>query len=354
MSDPAPIRVGLLGYGLAGSVFHAPLVDATPGMTLAAIVTSDPRRQAAAAARYPAATVLSDADALWSMAGSLDLAVVATPNRFHAPLALAALEHGLAVVVDKPFAPTAVEGHRLLAAARERGRPLSVFQNRRWDGDFLTVRRLVEAGDLGRIARFESRFERWRPTIEDDWRESGSAGDAGGVLFDLGAHVIDQALQLFGPGVSLYAETDRRRAGAEIDDDAFVALTHASGTRSHLWMSASTAQLGPRFRVLGDRAGYTKFGLDLQERDLSAGARPGDAGFGDDPPDRSGLLGSEGDLQPIPTERGRYDAFYVGVVAALRPGGPPMPVDPADSVKVLELIEAAHRSAASGETVRVG
>jgi predicted dehydrogenase len=269
------------------------------------------------------------------------------------PLALAALKAGLAVVVDKPLAPSAAEGRRVVEAAYERGRPLSVFQNRRWDGDFLTIRRLLAAGELGRVSRFESRFERWRPVIEPGFRESGAAEDAGGVLFDLGAHLIDQALQLFGPVRAVYAEADRRRVGAVVDDDAFVALTHTSGTHSHLWMSAATAQLGPRFRVLGDKAGYTKVGLDVQEDALARGARPGDPGFGVDAPERWGILGSEGDLRAAPTERGRYDAFYAGVVGALRDGAA-MPVDPADSVRVLELIEAAHRSGATGETVQVG
>jgi predicted dehydrogenase len=350
--DAPPLRVGLLGYGLAGSVFHGPLIAATPGLRLAAIVTSDPARAARAQADHPDAAILASPDDLWSIAGELGLAVVATPNRTHVPLALAALEAGLAVVVDKPLVPSATEGRRVLAAARELGHPLTVFQNRRWDGDFLTVRRLLAAGDLGRVSRFESRFERWRPVIEPGFRESGAAEDAGGVLFDLGAHLIDQALQLFGPVTTAYAEADRRRAGALVDDDAFVALTHASGTHSHLWMSAATAQLGPRFRVLGDKAGYTKLGLDVQEEALAGGARPGDPGFGVDAQDRWGLLGSEGDVRAVPTERGRYDAFYPGVVAALRDGAP-MPVDPADSVRVIELIEAAHRSAATGQTVRV-
>lgn len=350
--DAPPIRVGLLGYGLAGSVFHGPLIAATPDLRLAAIVTSDPARAARARADHPGAAIVARPDDLWSIAGELDLAVVATPNRTHVPLALAALEAGLAVVVDKPVAPSATEGRRVVAAARELERPMTVFQNRRWDGDFLTIRRLLAAGDLGRVSRFESRFERWRPVIEAGFRESGAVEDAGGVLFDLGAHLIDQALQLFGPVTTVYAEADRRRVGALVDDDAFVALTHASGTHSHLWMSAATVLLGPRFRVLGDRAGYTKLGLDVQEDALAGGTGPGDPGFGQDAPERWGLLGSEGDVRAVPTERGRYDAFYAGVVAAVRDGAP-MPVDAADSVRVVELIEAAHRSAATGQTVRV-
>jgi predicted dehydrogenase len=351
--DIAPIRVGLLGYGLAGSVFHGPLIAAASGLRLDVIVTSDPDRQARASREHPAAKILSDADNLWAQAASLDLVVVATPNRFHVPLALAAIEAGLAVVVDKPMAPSSEEARRLLATARERNLPLTVFQNRRWDGDFLTVRRLLDEGALGRVLRFESRFERWVPTVDTGWRERGAPGEAGGVLFDLGAHLIDQAVQLFGPVSLLYAEVDRRRAGAEVDDDAFVALAHVSGTRSHLWMSAATPQLGPRIRVLGDRAGYTTLGLDVQEGALANGASPADAGFGEEAPELWGVLGSEGDLRRVRTERGRYGAFYPAVAAALRDGSP-MPVDPADSVRVLELIEAAHRSASTGQTIDLG
>ncbi len=348
--DAPAIRVGLLGYGLAGSVFHGPLIAATPGLHVAAIVTANPARQARATADHAGVRLLATADELWLHAGELDLAVIATPNRSHVPLALSALEAGLAVVVDKPLATTVADGRRLLAAAHERGLPLTVFQNRRWDGDFLTVRRLIEEGALGPVGRFESRFERWRPEIEPGFRERGAPEEAGGVLFDLGAHLIDQALVLFGPVASVYAEIDRRRAGAEVDDDAFVALHHASGTRSHLWMSAATPQLGPRFRVLGGRAGYTKWGLDPQEAALANGQRPSNVGFGEDPESGWGRLGVEGETRPVRTERGRYDAFYGSVAAALR-GGTPLPVDPADSVTVLEIIESAHRSAAIGQPI---
>src|SRR5260370_15133194 len=174
--DASPMRVGLLGYGLAGSVFHGPLIAATPGLRLAAIVTSDPARAARAQADHPGAAIVVRPDDLWSIAGELDLAVVATPNRTHVPFALAALEAGLAVVVDKPLAPSGAEGRRVLAAAREGRRPLTVFQNRRWDGDFLTVRRLLATGALGRVSRFESRFERSRPVIGPGfWATSGAS-----------------------------------------------------------------------------------------------------------------------------------------------------------------------------------
>jgi predicted dehydrogenase len=207
------LRVGLIGYGLAGSAFHAPLIAATPGMELAAVVTANPERARQVRERYPGAVVVDSAERLWERAPDLDLTVVATPNRTHVPLAVAALDAGLAVVVDKPLATTAEDGRRLADEARRRGLLLSVFQNRRWDGDFLTLRRLIGEGALGEVHRFESRFERWRPTPKTGWREQGDPAEAGGVLFDLGAHLIDQALVLFGPARRVYAELDRRRPG---------------------------------------------------------------------------------------------------------------------------------------------
>jgi predicted dehydrogenase len=353
-STASPARVGLLGYGLAGRVFHAPLVAATPGLRLAAIVTSDPDRQARAGRDHPDAAVLARPEDLWDRAIDLDLVVVATPNRSHVPLALAAIERGVAVVVDKPLAPTAAEARDVLAAAERSRVPLTVFQNRRWDGDFLTVRRLVGDGALGRVLRFESRFERWRPEGSSrGWRDSGDPADAGGVLVDLGAHLVDQAILVCGPVAGVVAELDRRRPGAETDDDAFVALEHASGVRSHLWMSTVAAQAGPRFRVLGDRAAYTTWGLDPQEDALAAGMRPGDEGWGELGPGLWGSLGIDGDVRLVPTERGRYETFYAGVAATLRDGAP-LPVDPADSIGVLDILEAARRSAMDGMTVRMG
>ncbi|MEU8301265.1 Gfo/Idh/MocA family oxidoreductase [Micromonospora sp. NPDC048909] len=347
-----PLRVGLLGYGLAGRVFHAPLIAATPGLRLHAVVTRDPERRQQVRRDHPDARLVDDVDLLWRSPEALDLIVVATPNRLHVPMARAAVAAGLAVVVDKPLAATAAESRDLVAEAARLGVPLTVFQNRRWDGDFLTARRLVEEGTLGQVTRFESRFERWRPAIKPGWRESATPDEAGGGLFDLGAHLIDQAVQLLGPVHSVYAEVDRRRPGAQVDDDAFVALTHAAGVRSHLWMSAVTPQLGPRLRVLGDRAGYTTYGLDPQEEALRDGGRPGTPGWGEVPPERYGRLGVDGDLRPVPTEAGRYQSFYQQVATALRDGGP-MPVNPRDAVDTVALIELAHRSAEEGAVLPV-
>ena len=336
--------MGLIGYGLAGAFFHAPLIAVTPGLRLAAIVTSDPERSARAQNDHPGASVVSAPEWLWEHAGELDVVVIASPNRTHVPLALASLETGLPVVVDKPLAPTSAEGRRLVAEARSRRLMLTVFQNRRWDGDFLTVQRLLREGALGDVLRFESRFERWRPSVKPGWRERGAPEEAGGVLYDLGSHLIDQALVLHGPARQVYAELDHRRAGVEVDDDAFVALTHAAGVRSHLWMSAVAAQSGPRLRMLGSRAGYTKHGPDVQEDALRRGGRPDAPGWGEEGRERWGLLGAGDDLRPVRTEAGAYPRFYERIVSAVRHGAAP-PVLPEEAVAALEVIEAARRSA---------
>jgi predicted dehydrogenase len=347
------IRVGLIGYGLAGSVFHAPLIVTTPGLRLAVVVTGDPERGQQARSAHPGVRVIASADELWTRPGTIDLAVVATPNRTHVPLARAAIDAGVPVVVDKPLAVTAADGRRLVDESRRRGVMLTVFQNRRWDGDFLTLRRLLADAALGDPLRFESRFERWRPTPKGGWRERGAPDEAGGLLYDIGSHLVDQALCLFGPATHVYAEADRRRPGIEVDDDTFLALTHRSGVRSHLWMSLVAAQFGPRFRVLGSKAAFTKFGLDVQEAALKAGGRPDQPQWGEEPPAQWGTLGVGDDVRAVPTLPGAYQQLYAGVVAALRDGAPP-PVEPADSVAVLDVIEAAQRSAAEGRTVAVG
>ncbi|MEU3838958.1 Gfo/Idh/MocA family oxidoreductase [Streptomyces sp. NPDC028635] len=349
-----PLRVGLIGYGLAGSVFHAPLIAGTDGLTLDTVVTSRPERQAQARAEHPGVTTVAGADELLERAGDLDLVVIASPNKTHVPLATAALEAGLPVVVDKPVAGTAAEARELAALAEQRGLLLSVFQNRRWDNDFLTLRHLLETGALGDVWRFESRFERWRPKPKGGWRESGDPAEIGGLLYDLGSHVVDQALVLFGPVTQVYAESLVRRAGAEADDDTFLALTHAGGVRSHLYVSSTTAQLGPRFRVLGSQAGYVKYGLDPQEAALRDGHRPG-PGWGVEPEELWGRVGAgesplTGGGRPEPTLPGDYPAYYAAVAKALTGAGP-NPVTALEAADALDVLEAARRSARDGVVV---
>ena len=344
------LRVGILGYGIGGRVFHAPLVAATPGLAPAVIVTRNGAAQAAV--DYPEATVVPDADALFEQDLDLDLVVVSTPNRTHVPLALRAIEAGVPAVVDKPFAPTAAEAQQVVDAAAAKGVGLTVFQNRRLDSDFLTVRKVLDSGRLGDVFRFESRYDRWVPKPKDNWREFGDPAEAGGLLYDLGAHIVDQALQLFGPVETVYAEVDRRRPGVQVDDDVFIALHHTNGVRSHLWATTLAGTLNPRFRLLGDQATFTKFGLDVQEPQIKAGLRPGDEGWGVEPASDAGQLGVGKDVETVPTEVGRYQDFYAQVRDALR-GEAEFPVDPASAVAALRVIEAARQSSVDGRIVKL-
>ncbi len=343
------LRVGLIGYGLAGRVFHAPLLAATPGLELTTIVTADPDRQGRARLDHPDARVVRSPDDVWARADEHDLVVVASTTGTHAALATAAVDAGLAVVVEKPLAPRAAPARALVAHADGAGVMLTVFHNRRWDAEFLTVRRLVAEEALGDVHRFESRFERWRPErVPGAWREELSTDEGGGVLLDLGVHLVDQALTLLGPVSQVYAEVAARRGGS--DDDAFMALYHVSGARSHLWCSAVAAAPGPRLRVLGSAGAYVVEHLDGQEDALRAGHRPDEPGFGVEPPQRWGRLVRGDEQQPVPSERGGWSAFYAGVVGARRDGAPP-PVDPSDAVRALEVLEAARRSAVAGAVV---
>jgi predicted dehydrogenase len=334
-------NVALLGYGLAGSIFHAPFIATTPGLTLSVVVTASEERREQALREHPDVTVVGTADDVWERAADLDLAVIATPNDSHLPLGLAALDAGLAVVVDKPLALNAAEGRTLVDAAAKRNLMLTAFQNRRWDGDFLTLKALLEADELGRVSHFESRFERWRPEVGEGWRERIPPEEGGGLLLDLGSHLVDQALQLFGPVRGLYAEVDTRRPGAVADDDVFLALEHESGVHSHLWASVLAADPGPRFRVLGDEAAFVKQGLDTQEEALRSGRSPTDPGFGEEPRRRWGKLVADDEEREVPTEPGSYASFYTGVAASLDNGAPP-PVDPRDAVAVLEILDEAR------------
>ncbi|WP_148862145.1 Gfo/Idh/MocA family oxidoreductase [Marinobacter fonticola] len=352
MSRRTEVRVGVIGFGLAGSVFHAPLIDAANGMRLAAVVTSSPERAGEVRQAYPEVTVYDTAGQLWHHADTLDLVVIASPNRTHKPLAMAALQAGLGVVVDKPLAAHADDARELAEEAERLGLFLTVFQNRRWDSDFLTLQQLIAEGALGEVRRFESRFERWRPEPKPGWRRSGAPEEAGGVLYDLGAHLIDQALVLFGPVKSVYAELDRRYPDAEVDDDSFVALTHRNGVRSHLWMSSVAAQCGPRMRVLGSRAAYTSFGLDGQESALRDGVRPGQNSWLDAIQDGQGYLSAGSEERAIQNDPGDYLQFYEAVAAALIEGHAP-PVDPLDAVAGLEIVAAAQHASAERRVIEL-
>jgi scyllo-inositol 2-dehydrogenase (NADP+) len=346
--------VALVGYGLAGSVFHAPLIRATPGMELVSVVTGDPGRQATCRADNPGARVLASVAELLAQAAGHDLVVIATPTGNHVELGLDVVAAGLPLVVDKPLAATAADARLLVDAAARAAVFLSVFHNRRWDSDTLTIRRLVAADQLGRVTRFESRFERWRPAARAGaWREEVPPSRGGGIVLDLGTHVIDQALHLFGPPARVYAEIAARRPGS-VEDDAFIALEHRDGVTSHLWVSAVAAVPGPRVRVLGIAGGYVQEFLDGQEEALRHGARPGNGEWGREPQRRWGRLVTRDGPRQVEPEHGDWPAFYRAVAAALRGDPAANPVTPASALAVLDVVEAARRSAARGEEVELG
>jgi predicted dehydrogenase len=345
------VRVAIVGYGLAGREIHAPLLAATPGLGVVAIVTANPQRQAAARADFPDAVVLSRAEEVWTRRDLCDLVVVANATGAHVAVASAAVDAGLAVVVEKPLAATAAEARVLVEHAAENGVLLVPFLNRRWDSDHLTVRRLLEEGALGTVLRYESRFERWRPDpSRGAWREEDKAEQGGGVLLDLGAHLVDQAITLFGPVERVYAEVLSRRGGA--DDDVFIALEHRAGVVAHLWASALAASPGPRLRVLGSRAAYVVDGLDAQEGALRAGHPPDEPGFAAEPEDRWGWLARGDEREPVPSAQGRWRDFYTGLERCLREGAAP-PVAADDALRDLEVLDAARESGRRGVVVNL-
>ena len=342
------INVGVIGYGLAGASFHAPLVAAVHRLKLAAIVTS---RADQVARDHPGVAVVPSAEALIADPG-IDLVVIATPNDLHAPLAHAALEAGKHVVIDKPFALNPGAAADLITVAKARGRVLSVFHNRRWDSDFLTVQAVLRGGALGEVMLAELRWDRFRPAIKQGWREA-SVEEGGGMLADLGPHLIDQAIKLFGLPEALSADLAAQRAGVVVDD-YFELVLHYGKRRVILSASTLVAAARPRFSLHGSRGSFVKYGLDPQEPFLRAGGKASDPGYGEEPQATFGTLTiGEGAPEAVPSARGDWRLYYEGVADAILEGAPP-PVDPADALAGLELIALARRSAAQGRTLGVG
>lgn len=346
------LKIGLMGYGYAGATFHAPVIDHcgapaeapdAPYARVSAIATSQPER---ALADYPGAQIVADIDALIA-SKEVDCVVIATPNDTHFAFAAKVLAAGKHVVVDKPVTLTASEARTLARLAREHGALFAPFHNRRWDGDFMTVRELIESGTLGRVVHFESHFDRFRPLVRQRWREE--AGRGGGLLFDLGPHLVDQALALFGLPDSVYATVKQHRDHASAPDYVHLLLGYAD-KEVVLHASALAAIEPPRFVVHGTRGSYVKAGLDTQEDQLKAGLRPGQAGFGagNAPGTLRATEGEQEVERVVPTRDGLYVEFYRAVANAIM-RGTPFPVSPQDAVDVMTIIELAHESAREGK-----
>lgn len=349
--DARRLRVAIIGFGLSGRVFHAPLISAIEGFEISAIVTADPARQDAARAAYPSAALFPTADDLFEHIAGIDLVVITTSNSSHVPLGRRALQAGIPAVIEKPLALSSAEALELAGLAAERGVFLGAFQNRRWDSDFLTVSKLVSQGAIGNVLTLTSRFVSFEPAVAPGWRNSPDAEAGGGVLFDLGPHLVDQAVQLLGPASTVSAEINRRRDGANTPDDVFISIEHQNGARSHLTGSVIGCGPVPRFHVQGSAGSITVQDRDVQEQQLSAGIRPGDAAWGLTP-DPYAVITTETREQRVPAVRGSQEQFYRILHDHLQGRGEP-PVGPGDAAYVLAVIEAAAVSAREGRRVEI-
>ncbi len=352
MNDMSAVRWGLVGFGAGGRVFHAPLLAAAAGVELAAVVTGDPDRREQAVSLLPGVTVVPDLAALVEL--GVEAITVTTPPGTHTSLAMQALDLGLDVVVDKPFALTAAAARTLVDAAATGGRMVTAYQNRRWDSDFLTIRRLLAGGELGTVHTFVSRIDRFRAAAAG-WSTSVDPALGGGTLLDLGPHLIDQAVQLFGPVVRVHAALRTVRAGAGAEDDIELHLDHGSGVRSTIAAGMASAAAGPRFQVSGTAGGYLVNGFDCQEAQLKVGGSPASLGesWGVEDESAYGTLTTSAGSRSVVSERGRWDTFYPAAAAAVRRSAPP-PVDPMDAVATAIVIDAARMSAAELRVVEIG
>lgn len=345
------LRAGLVGYGFAGQTFRAPVLSAVPGLELGAVASSQPHK---VHADWPGVDVVPDVGALLRRS-DIDLIVVATPNAQHHPVAKAALAAGKHVVVDKPFTLDAGQARELAALAERQGRVLSVYQNRRFDSDFLTLREVLASGDLGRPVYFESHFDRFRPEVRARWRRQPVPG--AGLWVDLGSHLLDQTVQLFGRPDALQLDSAVLRDGALVEDYFHAVLRYESGEHAPLRvvLHATTlaAHAAPRYIVHGTRGSYVKRGVDPQEDALRAGGRPLDAAWGADPIDGElTLCAADGRMQTrkLPTKAGNYVRYYAAVRDAILEKGP-NPVPPEQAVELMELLDLGRQSAVEGRAL---
>ncbi|GAB2875059.1 scyllo-inositol 2-dehydrogenase [Pseudoduganella ginsengisoli] len=338
--------VGLIGYGTGGAVFHAPMIAAVPGLKLARIASRSANRDEVRRV-YPGVS-LDDTPQAMLDDPAIALVVVCTPNASHYALAKAALQAGKHVVVDKPFVLTSSEGDELVALAAQKGLLLSVYHNRRWDGDFMTLQRALASGELGPVHTYRAHFDRYSPQVKVRWKESAQPGS--GVLWDLGSHLIDQALHLFGLPRTVTAQVATQRDGAQVED-AFELVLDFGRCKAMLHASALVRAPGPRYQVHGAQGSFIKYGVDTQEEALKQGARPGGAGWGHDiPANYATITSADGAQRTVETIPGSYEAFYYGMWRAMAEGAP-APVAAEDAVSVVRVIECAYRSHGERRTV---
>lgn len=347
-----PIRTGIIGFGLAGKVFHAPFVNTLPGFELRRISTSRESAAQEIRALYPNTLVSPDSQAIITDE-NIDLVIIAAPNEQHYPLAEAALRAGKHVIVDKPFTVSTAEADALIGLARQQDRILTAYHNRRWVADYQTVKKVIASGLLGQLATYEARYERFRPTLRPDaWREHDVPG--AGILYDLGAHLIDQALQLFGLPQSIRADVRTQRAGAGADDFFELVLDYPS-LRVALYSGMLVRMPGPFFSIHGDRGSFVKYGMDVQEEALKVGKTPANTpDWGEEPESQWGRLFSEHEgLQidaTVRSERGSFQDFFINVQQAIR-GEAALSVTPEQARDTIRIIELALQSSREQRTI---
>ncbi|MGC2160941.1 MAG: Gfo/Idh/MocA family oxidoreductase [Silvibacterium sp.] len=336
------LRVGVIGFGLAGRIFHTAVIAATPGLELACIVQ---RHGEEAIEAHPGVQICRSVEEMLRD-NSIRLVVVATPNYTHFEIALRCLYAGRNVVIDKPFTLTSDEARQLIDEARKHGVLVTAYQNRRWDGDFVTLQQVLASGELGRVVSYESHFDRFREAPRlDVWRESGAPG--GGILYDLGSHLIDQATVLFGNPKSVWADVRIDRENG-VTDDAFDVMLKFDGVTAMLRATLTAATPGPRFVVHGTKGSFVKWGLDPQEDALKAGAKFGDSGFGEEPESQWGDLHIAGQpVRKIKTAAGDYRGIYANVRDAVL-GKEKLAVTPEQAWRTTRLIELARLSCSEG------
>ena len=341
--DGKTIRVGLIGYGYAGKTFHAPLIRSVTGLQLTVVGSS---KRETVLTDLPAVIVCSDVEEVVSHP-EVDLLVIASPNESHYPLASAALQAGKHVVVDKPFTVKLADARSLVALAEERGKLLSVFHNRRWDSEVLAAKAMVESGMLGEISHFETHIDRFRPQVRRRWREQ--AGPGAGLWFDLGPHLIDQAVQMFGLPQTINASFAVLRKGGETDDWAHVQLNYKS-LRVILHTSLLASGGVPRSVLHGTLGSWVKFGADVQERQLVASMRPGSPGFGEDPDPGILIEGASGKQRKIPAPETNQAEYYFAIRDALW-GRRSNPVPPEQASAVMAMLDTSFQSGALGRVL---
>lgn len=353
--EKRPIRVGLIGFGMAGQVFHAPVITAVDGLILHKVSARTAERRSLLQERYPTTTAVDNADGIIH-ADDIDLVVVATSNDMHYPLAKAALLAGKAVVVEKPFTNTSAEADELIQVAESKALLLSVHHNARWNSDYLTVKKVISDGALGQLVSFEARYDRFRNTLKENaWREEDLPGS--GILYDLGAHLIDQALELFGRPEAINADLRKQRPGAKAVDD-FELILHYPYLKVSLRGAMLVKEPSPRYALYGLNGAFVKYGIDPQEAALKAGKSPkDDPDWGKEPADIHGklnVLGANGadQISFVESERGNYPAFYQNIYDALV-GVAPLVVRPQQARDVIRIIELAEQSWAERRTVDV-